>query len=224
MMKKFIIAVCTLTVLASFAFGGTESYSSGKEMKQTAVQQAPCPTWYRDTEWNISLWGTYAFTGNDWRNDRYLGVDHAWGGGIDAKYFFHRYFGVGLEGYGVALNNNHGTFFNVNGNRNESGAAGAAIGTLTFRYPIPCSRFAPYFFAGAGAIFGGEGQASVIINDEQVTAVNNGSETRAVGQFGGGIEVRFTPTIGWMNDFSWNVVGGRNNNFGQVRSGVTFAF
>ncbi|PYI79203.1 MAG: hypothetical protein DMF04_00800 [Verrucomicrobia bacterium] len=224
MMKKFIIAVCTLTVLASFAFGGTESYSSGKEMKQTAVQQAPCPTWYRDTEWNISLWGTYAFTGNDWRNDRYLGVDHAWGGGIDAKYFFHRYFGVGLEGYGVALNNNHGTFFNVNGNRNESGAAGAAIGTLTFRYPIPCSRFAPYFFAGAGAIFGGEGQASVIVNDEQVTAVNNGSETRAVGQFGGGIEVRFTPTIGWMNDFSWNVVGGRNNNFGQVRSGVTFAF
>src|SRR5438045_9589216 len=85
MMKKFIIAVCTLTVLASFAFGGTERYSSGKEMKQTAVQKAPCHTWYRGTEWNSSLCGSYAFTGNDCRNDRYLGVDHACGGSIDAK-------------------------------------------------------------------------------------------------------------------------------------------
>ena len=93
-MKKFTIAMCASTVLAGFAFGGTETYSSGGEMKQTAVQQAPCPEWYRDTEWNINLWGTYALTGNSWRDDRYLGVDHAWGGGIDAKYFFHRYFGA----------------------------------------------------------------------------------------------------------------------------------
>jgi len=27
-----------------------------------------------------------------------------------------------------------------------------------------------------------------------------------------------------MNDFSWNVVDGPDNNFGMVRSGVTFAF
>jgi hypothetical protein len=27
-----------------------------------------------------------------------------------------------------------------------------------------------------------------------------------------------------MNDFSWNVVDGPKNNFGMVRSGVTFAF
>jgi hypothetical protein len=45
-----------------------------------------------------------------------------------------------------------------------------------------------------------------------------------VGQFGGGFEVRFTPTIGLMNDFSWNVVGGPKNNFGMVRSGITIAF
>jgi len=49
-MKKFVIVMCALTALAGFAFGGTETYSSGKEMKQTAVQQAPCPEWYRDTE------------------------------------------------------------------------------------------------------------------------------------------------------------------------------
>src|SRR5437762_1507271 len=161
-MRKLTVTICALATMITAAYGGTTTYSG----KEQVAQVPPCPEWYRDTEWNVSLWGTYIFTANNWRDDRYFESDHAWGGGIDAKYFFHRYFGVGLEGWGVALNNNNGTFFNVNGNRNESGAAGAAIGTLTFRYPIPCSRFAPYFFAGAGAIFGGEGQASVIINDE----------------------------------------------------------
>jgi hypothetical protein len=226
MMKKFVIVMCVSTGLAGFAFGGTETYSSGKEMKQTAVQQAPCPEWYRDTEWDINLWGTYALTGNSWRDDRYLGVDHAWGGGIDAKYFFHRYFGVGLEGYAVSLNQNHGVFFDVNGNRNQSGAAGAALGTFTFRYPIPCSRFAPYAFAGGGAVFGGGGREELIFasDGDVIGTSNHGSETKAVGQFGGGFEVRFTPAIGLMNDFSWNVVAGPKNNFGMVRSGITIAF
>jgi len=40
-MKKFAVVLCTFTVLASFAFGGTETYSSGREMKQTAVEQVP---------------------------------------------------------------------------------------------------------------------------------------------------------------------------------------
>src|SRR5207248_7140504 len=66
MMKKLIIASCALAALASVALGGTETYSG----KQTAVQPAPCPQWYRDTEWDISLWGTYLFTGTEYRNDR----------------------------------------------------------------------------------------------------------------------------------------------------------
>ena len=33
-----------------------------------------------------------------------------------------------------------------------------------------------------------------------------------------------TRHIGWMNDFSWNVVDGSKNNFGMVRSGLTVAF
>jgi len=225
-MKKLTVMICALGALASVAFGGTETYTSGKEMKQAVQQQVPCPEWYRDTEWDVSLWGTYAFTSNTWRDDRYLGVDHAWGGGIDAKYFFRRYFGIGIEGYGLSLNENRGAFFNINGNRNESGAAGGVLGTLTFRYPIPCSRFAPYVFGGGGAIFGGGGREEVLFaSDGDIIGVRNrGSETKAVGQFGGGIEVRFTPTIGWMSDFSWNVVDGPSNNFGMVRSGITFAF
>src|SRR5438105_15495836 len=48
------------TLLAAFA--GSETYT-GKEMKQ--VQPVPCPEWYADTEWNVSLWGAYAFTETD---------------------------------------------------------------------------------------------------------------------------------------------------------------
>jgi len=45
-----------------------------------------------------------------------------------------------------------------------------------------------------------------------------------MGQVGGGMEVRITPNIGWISDFSWNVVDGPHNNFGMARSGLNFAF
>ena len=95
--------------LASMAMAGT-GYT-GTEMKQTAAIQ-PQGCWYADNEWNVSLWGTYAFTGTnsndvgapeffsgDNRGDRYLETDHAFGGGGDVKYFWHKYFGFGVEGF-----------------------------------------------------------------------------------------------------------------------------
>jgi len=50
------------------------------------------------------------------------------------------------------------------------------------------------------------------------------SQTEAIGQFGGGLEIRLTGHIGFINDFSWNVVNGRDNNFGMARSGIHLAF
>jgi len=35
---------------------------SDKEMKQVAP---PCPDWYGDREWNVNLFGTYAFTNTE---------------------------------------------------------------------------------------------------------------------------------------------------------------
>src|ERR1700741_2260389 len=96
-MKKVLLCLLGTVLVGSAAFAGTEY--SGKEMKQVAPP--PCPEWYADNEFNVSLWGTYIFTGNNWQNDRYLESDHAFGGGIDLKYFFHRYFGVGIEGWAV---------------------------------------------------------------------------------------------------------------------------
>lgn len=227
-MKKLTLSLCALVAFSAAAFAGP-SYS-GKEMKQVQQAAVECPQWYADREFNVDLFGTYAFTGTEYRNDRYLGVDHAWGGGIDAKYFFARYFGIGLEGYGLALNGDRGvTFFAGNGLRDDSnrrGGAGAVLGTFTFRYPIPCTRFAPYAFGGGGVIFGGGGRTEVILdnNENIIDTRRHDSNSELVGNFGGGFEVRITPHVGIIQDFSWNVVNGSKNNFGMVRAGVNFAF
>jgi hypothetical protein len=227
-MKKLIVSLLGVAAISSIGFAGTETYS-GKEMKQVAPP--PCPEWYADREFNVGLWGTYVFTGNDWRNDRYIEADHAWGGGIDLKYFFWRYIGVGIEGWAVDARRSFeevtGTeVFQFSGIGLESRAVGSVLGTLTLRYPIPCTRFAPYVFGGGGGIFGG-GERTRFVTTGPLPTIRTeetDSETRAIGQVGGGLEIRFTPHIGWINDFSWNFVDGPDNNFGMVRSGINFAF
>src|SRR5437870_5542372 len=234
MMKRLVLCLLGSGVIASAAFAG-ETYS-GKEIKQVAPP--PCPEWYADNEFNVGLWGTYVFTANDWQDDTYLEADHAWGGGIDLKYFFHRYFGIGIEGWAVdGRQARENTFIDFSDGifsrsfTHENNMIGAVLGTLTLRYPIHCTRFSPYIFGGGGAIFGGgqrpnnvrvfeEGEGFDIVE----TQGHAGSQTEGIGQVGGGIEVRFTPHIGWVSDFSWNFVNGPQNNFGMARTGVNFAF
>jgi opacity protein-like surface antigen len=234
-MKRLLLGASIIVGLASLAFAGPEAYSG----KQTYAAPAPCPQWYADYEWNVDLWGTYVFTDTDWMNDRYLEADHAWGGGIDFKYFFMRYFGIGFEGWVVDANQARDRVFIDFSEgvfrrdlERENNAIGSVLGTLTLRYPIPCTRFSPYVFGGGGGIFGGGQRRHLVLvndveenepNDEVITRFDN-AETKAIGQFGGGLEFRITPHIGWMADFSWNVVDGPENNFGMARSGLTFAF
>src|SRR5438477_4050142 len=239
-MKRFPLVLCALAISISATQAGPDRYSS----KETA-SVPPCPTWYADNEWNVSLWGTYAFTDNVYptfqnsffdfgrsigpvpslQYDRYLEADHVWGGGIDAKYFFKRYFGLGIEGFALKAQRETvtvkilpapiGSLVEIE-NRKDERAIGALLGTLTFRYPIGCSRWAPYVWAGGGAIFGGGELEKIAINDPLagafLTGFSRGSKTKAIGQLGGGIEIRLTPHIGLINDFSWNVIEGRDNN------------
>ena len=114
-----------------------------------------------------SIWSTLSeSTNRRTYRVRYIrqvpGGDHAWGGGADIKYFFMRYFGVGIEGFGLNAKRNtfdidfrplDGVFFGEKGS--DERIVGSIMGTFTLRYPIPCSRFAPYVWAGGGAIFNG---------------------------------------------------------------------
>src|SRR2546428_9097258 len=97
-MQKTACVVVALVAVCAAAYAGPEAFS-GKEMKQVAPAPAPCAEFYRDNEWNVSVWGTYAFTDNDelrefridssgpvsitdltpfFSGDRYLETDHAW--------------------------------------------------------------------------------------------------------------------------------------------------
>jgi hypothetical protein len=224
-MKKLTLSLCAVVAMATAAYAG-ETYS--KESK--SVTPPPCPQWYADNEFNLTLSGTYVWTGNEWRDDRYLAVDHAWGGALDAKYFVHRYFGFGVQGW-IARANTNEEFTTFPGQRirgsESSHAVGGVLGTFTLRFPISCSRFAPYFWLGGGGVFGGGRDHDFFLdpaNNLPVRREFDNSKAKLAGQVGGGFEVRFTPHVGWTNDVSWNVISGSDNNFGMARTGINFAF
>lgn len=203
-MKNFIVSLFCLTSLVATVFAGPPEISS----KEAQTYQAPAVQFYGDREWNIDLFGAYAFTGNSYRDDRYLNTDHAFGGGIDANYMFTRYLGAGLEGYALDADD----------------VIGQASGNLVFRYPFPNSRFAPYGYAGGGVIFNGSRVEDLAANGQSPASVRRDSDAEGLGQLGAGFEIRITRHIGLINDFSWNIVDGPDNNFGMFRSGIRFAF
>jgi opacity protein-like surface antigen len=139
--------------------------------------------------------------------------DDTWGGGVDFKYFWSRYFGAGLEGVGIAAKTNF---------------AGGGLLTLTGRYPF--GRFAPYVTGGIGFIDGGatlykffnekHTYAGGVVDTERefwtVDPVHN-HHLRALGQIGVGLEYRMTCHIGLMADFTWNFVFGQSDHSDKFR-------
>lgn len=82
-------------------------------------------------EWSLDVFGMYAFEADKGA------YDDGFGGGIGVNYFFNRYFGMGLEGYGW----------------NGDGVIGSASGNLMLRYPIEKWHLAPYLIGGIGGNF-----------------------------------------------------------------------
>ena len=144
--------------------------------------------------------------------DALMGRDDTFGGGVDVKYFWSRYFGAGLEGLGLAAKRNF---------------AGGGLVTLTARYPF--GRFAPYITGGIGFIDGGA-QIYTFFNEKHLggsDSIDPGSpgdrefltydpvsnhHLRALGQIGAGLEYRVTCHIGLMADFTWNFVFGQEDH------------
>src|SRR5438477_7863563 len=142
--------------------------------------------------------------------------DNTWGGGVDVKYFWSRYFGVGIEAPGLAAKTNF---------------AGGGVATLTGRYPF--GRFAPYVWGGLGFIDGGAttykyfnerhryapgtgiyAGSDFVANEQEfwtTDPVYNG-HIRGLGQLGAGLEFRVTCHIGLMADASWNFVFGQEDH------------
>ena len=265
-MKKLTLTFCALFALVVVApalyADGPEPSSKEKEVMQPAP---PVCDFYRAHEWDLSIWGAYAFAADDGRfdvpnddpffnpnnttngfletdvsntvsifgipisstepanfnpqervnigrvsNNQLFARDDAWGGGADIKYFWSRYFGVGIEGVGLAAKTNF---------------AGGGLLTLTGRYPF--GRFAPYVTGGIGFIDGGAtlykffnerhndpNPSGTITNEQEFWTVDPvaNNHVRALGQIGAGLEFRVTCHIGLMADFTWNFVFGQENH------------
>src|SRR5438105_779401 len=269
-MKKLTLTFCALFALLVVApalyADGPEKYS-GKE-KEVMQPAPPVCDFYRAHEWDLSIWGAYAFaadTGqvnvrdvepffpdNDVTNETVLSIfgttlgvissseprnfnpnervnigrvsknqlfarDDVWGGGADIKYFWSRYFGVGIEGVGLAAKTNF---------------AGGGLLTLTGRYPF--GRFAPYVTGGIGFIDGGAtlykffNEKHVFANGVVSTTAGTperefwtvdpvaNNHVRALGQIGAGLEFRVTCHIGLMADFTWNFVFGQEDHGDKI--------
>src|SRR6266852_85432 len=262
-MKKLTLAFCALfalfAVAAALYADGPEKYS-GKE-KEVMQPAPPVCDFYRAHEWDLDIWGAYAFaadtgqfpvdrsrneggglnadpfhpdadpftfdTGTGFFGEPQLfnaahervnigqlsknelfARDDTFGGGVDVKYFWSKYFGAGIAGIGLAAKT---TF------------AGGGLVTLTGRYPF--GRFAPYITGGIGFIDGGAtlfeffqeentfANGFVTHENERLTTdpVSN-NHLRALGQIGAGLEFRVTCHIGLMADFTWNFVFGQEDH------------
>ena len=142
--------------LGSAAFAGKTITTESK----SAVVPPPCPQWYADNEFNLTLSGIYAFSGNAGTF-----LDHGWGGGLEAKYFFDKYFGLGVQAFYLDANTDEDANVIVVGRDNDDGdgdGIGGLLGTFTVRFPGNCSRFAPYFWVGGGGVWGGENEDFVL--------------------------------------------------------------
>src|SRR5260370_22786710 len=187
-MKKLTLTFCALFalfVVAPALYADDPEKYSGKE-KEVMQPAPPVCDFYRAHEWDLSIWGAYAFAADSGQHDvantdpffnpatgvlgedpdpftfdigtgffgeqaidnpnervnigqvsknELFARDDTFGGGVDVKYFWSRYFGAGIEGVGLAAKTNF---------------AGGVLVTLTGRYPF--GRFAPYVTRGIGFI------------------------------------------------------------------------
>lgn len=113
----------------------------------------------------------------------------------------------GELGAGLGLNYFFTPYLGIGGDvysENDTGAlVDSASGNLIFRVPLGGSGFAPYAFAGGGYQF-------------------DGLEV-AFGQFGAGMEFRFTPHVGLFVDARL-VYPEETKYYGLARLGLRFAF
>jgi hypothetical protein len=162
LMKKLFLSVVVVAFVSGVSFAGTKTVpvKLGKDKTVTPVEDL-----FHGNEFDVSIYGevgigrvdhynTTETTGRLTNQIRGISpqarafttttttkhyVHDAWGGGVEADYFFTRYFGLGIEGDWLA---GHDCISSVSGN-------------LIGRYPFEYGTWgwAPYGFIGGGGQF-----------------------------------------------------------------------
>jgi hypothetical protein len=92
------------------------------------------PFVFNENEWSADVFALYAFEASDGA------YGDGFGPGLGINYFFSRFVGVGVEGYGW----------------NGDGNITAISGNVILRYPMDELRLAPYLIGGVGGNFGAD--------------------------------------------------------------------
>ena len=201
---KTLIVSAVVALLAPTAIslaGPTETSS-----KEVLPPAAPPPTsFFRANELDIGAFATYVKGVGDIST---LGVgEHGWGGGLDVAYFPWLYGGFRFQG--SAINITH-----------ADQTAGIVTYDAVLRYPLdrvaPNFHLAPYGFGGVGGLLGGL--------DGFNRFGNQRTDSRVLGNAGGGLEYRFTPHVGIFGEAGYDFIDGPHNNAVQVNWGTRFAF
>jgi hypothetical protein len=85
----------------------------------------------------------------------------------------------------------------------------------------PNVHLASYAIAGVGGLIDGYNEFRELKATERV---HHRTENKVLGDFGGGLEFRFTAHLGLFPETTYNVVDGPRNNFLQVNWGSRYAF
>jgi hypothetical protein len=211
-MKRLIaLAVVIFASQAVATFAGEPVVSS----KQVIAPAPPPPaSYYRANELDLGAFATYDASFN--HNRRAIG-DHAWGGGLGLSYFPWLYAGFRIQGSVV----------NTIPGDNTSGQVD---GDFILRYPLdllyPNIHLAPYAYAGIGGLFSENGGFEEFNRNavEFRRGHHHHDHDSVLGNFGGGLEYRFTRHIGIFSEVGYEVVDGPKNNFMQVNVGLKYAF
>ncbi len=199
-MKKLLTSLA-LIGLASAAQAGQPMASTGKEFKQTTVEEQDC---FRAGEWQFDVFGQYSVG-----KAGHVGAfrEHGWGGGVGINYFFTRNLGLGVDAAWLDIREDS-KFERANPDSDHT-ALHNFTGSLFLRFPIDSACLAPYLYAGGGFHVDGEQWAS--------------------GHAGAGLEYRIKPNkLGVFVDGRWTYLGDRDGredlNFFSARAGFRIVF
>jgi hypothetical protein len=202
MKKLFALTILGILGPGIVCFAGPLEPSS----KEVVPPPTPLPaSFFRANEWDVGAFATYV-KGVGGVMNRGFG-EHGWGGGGEVSYFPWIYVGFRFQGAAVSISRADET-------------AAILTGDVILRYPldlkVPNLHLAPYVFAGVGGMLDG------------LDGVNQRGDLRTVdqvlGNFGGGLEYRFTPHIGLFSEAGYNLIDGPKNNAVQVNWGLRYAF
>jgi hypothetical protein len=182
------------------------------QSNQTTTQYPKTSTsLYNAGEWQVDLFGAYAFTDDD--NRRLIG-DDVFGGGLGINYYITRNFGIGLEG----------SLFDTEGD-----ILGTGFFNVMLRFPIAETGLAPYIFGGAGVSFNADDLDSDDFEDardrlEDDDDPRSTDDVLFLAHAGAGLEYRFSLRTSIFADARYTWCEEDDADFAVARAGIKVNF